>query len=87
MLVHYHWRGHKTEEPRRGEEEEEGEEAVQKINYHALLIKMHIPATEDLSYLRILSYSLGLKKSRRRFNCMQFTVEVVADFHFLVTLF
>lgn len=85
MLVHYHWSSHKTEEPRRGEEEEE--EAVQRINYHAVLIKMHIPATEDSSYLRMLSYSLGLKKSRRRFNCVQFTVEVVADFHFLVTLF
>lgn len=84
MLVHYHWSSHKTEEPRRGEEKEE---AVQRINYHAVLIKMHIPATEDSSYLRMLSYSLGLKKSRRRFNCVQFTVEVVADFHFLVTLF
>lgn len=82
MLVHYHWSSHKTEEPRRGEEE-----AVQRINYHAVLIKMHIPATEDSSYLRMLSYSLGLKKSRHRFNCVQFTVEVVADFHFLVTLF
>lgn len=84
MLVHYHWSSHKTEEPRRGEEEEE---AIQRINYHAVLIKMHIPATEDSSYLRMLSYSLGLKKSRRRSNCVQFTVEVVADFHFLVTLF
>lgn len=83
MLVHYHWSSHKTEKPRRGEEEE----AVQRINYHAVLIKMHIPATEDSSYLRMLSYSLGLKKSRRPFNCVQFTVEVVPDFHFLVTLF